>query len=298
MTQRHKEHEGSGFGVRQHAAALSAGSALPVLKTGASPCSASSRCQSSGSRLEGVEGSLRGDPSAPALCTSGRNDRVRNLCLCLLVLICGCEWLFGPDQTAPNCVVTSPADSSIVSGLVDFRAEASDSNGVTHVEFYVDEALVGFDSTAAFQVEWDTRSLVDRTWHRLCCIAYDPAGNKGYSDTVNAQVVHGQQQDIFHGKFDLGTGYYWPIGFSAEQDDTLSGEFRVVGPGVLSKFIWLDKANYQEFQASQPYVPLLQVENKTELSVREGVPTTDSFYLVFVNLSGSDITCWARFTLE
>ncbi|OYD15030.1 hypothetical protein CH330_06835 [candidate division WOR-3 bacterium JGI_Cruoil_03_51_56] len=220
------------------------------------------------------------------------------MALSIVLFFCGCDWIFGPDQNPPVCIITSPADSSIVSGLVDFRAEAIDTNDVTCVEFYADGDFIGGDSTENYGKKWDTNNLGEGTWHWLFCIAYDPSGNKGYSDTVNVQVVQGRQQDIFHGQFELPNGYYWSVEFQAEPSDTMSGQARVVNTGILSQFIWLDEDNYRNFQEGRSYTPLFQADNIVELSVHETVTTSGSFYLVFVNTSGSAIICWARFTLD
>ncbi len=214
----------------------------------------------------------------------------------LALVLAGC-WLF-EDSSPPVCQMLQPTDSSLVSGIVLVRAEATDTSGVSEVEFFVDGSRIGTDATRPYEVEWDTRNLENQSWHQLFCRAEDFSGNKGYSDTVNVQVSVGSEQDIFHGRFSLQSGYYWPVQFSAELGDTVAGEFRLSGPGVLSRFIWLDAGNYREFQAGRSYSAILEEVNRAEFTVRAGVTKSDSFYLVFLNTSGSQITCWVRFSLE
>lgn len=215
----------------------------------------------------------------------------------LVLAFAGCDWLFGVDTEPPRCSVEQPADSAIVSGLVQFRAEASDTQGVSRVDFFVDGALLAIDSAPSWSVDWDTRGLVERSWHRLHCVAYDPAGNAGYSDTISVEVVGGGASAVFHGRIDLPTGYFFPVQFSARAGDTLDGGFRLTG-GALSRFSWLDAANYELFRAGNPYSAVYERQNSNNDEVRMAVPGDGTYHLVFLNTSGDSISCWARFSLE
>jgi hypothetical protein len=73
----------------------------------------------------------------------------------MVVMFAGCEWLLGLDTTPPTCQISSPADSSLVNGLVSIAATATDSIGVERVEFYVDGSLVGTDSSSPYAGSWD-----------------------------------------------------------------------------------------------------------------------------------------------
>jgi hypothetical protein len=219
------------------------------------------------------------------------------LVVCALLLFSACDWLFGVDTTPPLCTIDSPSDSAIVSGVVVVQATATDTQGVRLVSFYADGVLLGADSTAGFSVEWDTRSLDELSWHELFCVAEDNSGNLGYSESTMVQVVQGGARDIFHGRIDLPTGYYFPLQFSAQAGDTVEGEFRLTA-GVLSRFIWLDSSNFVLFQGGQSYVPLLEEANRSSFSMAQPVGVSDQFHLVFLNTSGDSISCWARFRLE
>jgi len=218
------------------------------------------------------------------------------LALVLGLLTSGCDWLL--DKEPPVCHVLAPADSAMVSGMVLVQASAFDSNSVTCVNFYADGAMFASDSTESYSGQWDTQGLAEHSWHSLFCIAYDFAGNIGYSETLQVEVVSAGGRAIYHGRIDLGSGYYYPVGFTASTGDTLAGDFRVQSGGALTSFLWLDKANYHLFQASSPYTSLLREDNRTELSVSQAVVTNDSFYLVFLNTGGSQISIWARFSVE
>jgi hypothetical protein len=96
------------------------------------------------------------------------------------------------DQTPPTTAITSPADGATVSGTVTVNADASDDVGVAKVEFYVDGALKGTDSTAPYQLGWNTVSVANGS-HVLQSKAYDAVNNVGASPpitvTVNNPVV-------------------------------------------------------------------------------------------------------------
>jgi len=233
----------------------------------------------------------------------GKRGKARGVPLARLVLGLvlgllgtGCDWLF--DKEPPVCHIVAPADSAMVSGIVLVQASAFDSSAVTCVDFYADGAMFASDSTESYSGQWDTQGLVEHSWHSLYCVAYDFAGNAGYSETVHVEITSAGGRAIYHGRIDLASGYYFPVGFLAEPGDTLAGDFRVQSGGNLSSFLWLDKANYDLFRNSAPYTPLLREDNRAELSVSRAVATSDSFYLVFLNTGGSQVSLWVRFSVE
>lgn len=240
--------------------------------------------------------SERGAPDAVVRSSRGALVLSGRMLAAGLLLLAGC-WLFD-DNVAPVCVIVQPTDSSAVSGVVLVRAEATDSSGIKQVEFYVDGTRLAASESYPYEANWDTQELPGSSWHKLFCIAEDLFGNKGYSDTVNVQVVEVGEKSIFHGRFKLPTGYYWPVPFAAVAGESLVGDFRISGSGVLSRFIWLTAEHYRAFAEGRSYLPLIQETNRPELTVRALVAASDSFYLVFLNTSGAQIDCWVRFSLE
>lgn len=92
------------------------------------------------------------------------------------------------DLTVPIVDITSPTDSSIVGNtgdIVTINANASVDMGVTKVEFYVDETLVGDSVYAPYSYNW--QASVGN--HSLCAKAYDAAGNIGSSASINVIVL-------------------------------------------------------------------------------------------------------------
>jgi thermitase len=87
------------------------------------------------------------------------------------------------DTTPPGIVITSPADSSTVAGMVSVSVSTTDNVGVVKVELYVDGALYGTSVNSPFSIKWNTRKAA-RGVHTLEAKAYDAAANVGASPTA------------------------------------------------------------------------------------------------------------------
>lgn len=219
------------------------------------------------------------------------------LAIAFLVLS-GCEWLLKLDRVPPVCYLRSPVDSSTVCGSVVIRAEAVDSVGVSRIDFYLDNVWIGTESSAVGSVVWETDTLPQQSWHSIFCVAFDLAGNAGFSETANVRIELPAQRNIYHGTFDLRNGQGLSIGFGARQGDSLIGDARVASNGVVSRFLWVDRTNYGLYRRQQAFVPIVSMSNVRELTLARAVPQSDSFYLVFENTTGYAQTYWARFRLE
>lgn len=89
-----------------------------------------------------------------------------------------------PSDTTPPTVSASEAGTS---GTITLSATASDNVGVGKVEFYVDGALVGTDTAAAWSMPYDSTTLVNGS-HSLTAKAFDAAGNSTTSTAVTFSV--------------------------------------------------------------------------------------------------------------
>ncbi len=95
----------------------------------------------------------------------------------------------GQGDTQPPVVeVSSPAEQEFVAGPVALIADASDDVGVTHVEFYVDGALIDTATSpepdGTWSGDWDPASA-DPGYAAVTAVAYDAATNQ----TTSAPVV-------------------------------------------------------------------------------------------------------------
>jgi large repetitive protein len=104
-----------------------------------------------------------------------------------------------PDTTGPITTIYNPLAGATVSGTIDYRARASDVNGVTKVEFYVDTTLIGTDTTPEYnsqtyaydlyRVSWNSASAPNGS-HTLMVKSYDKYGNVG-SRSITVTVSNG-----------------------------------------------------------------------------------------------------------
>ncbi|MHB8122369.1 MAG: Ig-like domain-containing protein, partial [Desulfuromonadaceae bacterium] len=91
------------------------------------------------------------------------------------------------DTTAPVAAITSPTANATVSGTVNVTASASDSVGVSKVEFYVNGALKATDTASPYSYSWDSKSVSNGSYS-ITSKAYDAAGNVGQSSAVSVSV--------------------------------------------------------------------------------------------------------------
>lgn len=96
------------------------------------------------------------------------------------------------DSAAPIAELTSHKDGDSVSGVVNLVAQANDDEGgagVSKVEFYANDSLVGTATEAPYTAEWDASNLADGNY-TLKVKAFDQTGNTS-THTVNVRVQNG-----------------------------------------------------------------------------------------------------------
>ncbi|MFX1365254.1 MAG: Ig-like domain-containing protein [Promethearchaeota archaeon] len=83
------------------------------------------------------------------------------------------------DYNAPTVDITGDlVNLDAVRGVVPISAAASDNIGVSLVEFYIDNNLIGSDYDAPYSYQWDSRSVSEGK-HSVKVISYDTSGNRG-----------------------------------------------------------------------------------------------------------------------
>ncbi|MBE0609071.1 MAG: S8 family serine peptidase [Dehalococcoidia bacterium] len=94
-----------------------------------------------------------------------------------------------PPDAPPTVSITSPTGGATVSGTVNVVAAASDDNGVTQVEFFVDGTPIGVDTSSAggWSVSWDTTAYAN-SGHSLTAVATDTASQTANSAAVTVNV--------------------------------------------------------------------------------------------------------------
>ena len=144
------------------------------------------------------------------------------------------------DATPPAVAIAGPAGGSTVNGSVSVAANASDDVGVSAVQFQLDgQDLGAADSSAPYEVSWDTRAAADGT-HRLTAVARDAAGNTTTSSPVtvtvnNAPPPDTTQPDVAVTAPRPGATVAGSVGLAADAGDDVgvaSVQFRVDGQDV------------------------------------------------------------------
>jgi len=90
---------------------------------------------------------------------------------------------------APTITITNPSEGETVSGTVTITVDATDDDGVTQVEFFVNDASIGVDSDGSngWSVSWDTTAYSDNTSYTLTATATDTAGQNS-SSSISVSV--------------------------------------------------------------------------------------------------------------
>ena len=119
----------------------------------------------------------------------------------------------GPVDNSPTVNVTDPSEGATVSGSsVLVAATASDDNGVTQVEFFVDGGSIGVDTTSPYSVSWDSTTVPDGA-HSVSATATDTIGQTS-SDSNNVTVDNVPDANMHVGDLDgsavvTGPGGKW-----------------------------------------------------------------------------------------
>jgi hypothetical protein len=97
----------------------------------------------------------------------------------------------GSDTTPPSVTMTSPAEGATISGTVAVSADASDTSGISKVDFYRDSGVwIGTATTASgisYSINWNTTGLTAGA-HTLYAIATDTANNTATSALRNITI--------------------------------------------------------------------------------------------------------------
>ena len=94
----------------------------------------------------------------------------------------------GGDVTPPVVDILSPGEGATVSNTLIVRADANDNVGVTEVRLMIDGAVVATDTSAPYELEWNTTSWSNGT-HSLRVRAVDAANNSG-DDVISVNVAN------------------------------------------------------------------------------------------------------------
>jgi len=93
------------------------------------------------------------------------------------------------DQEAPSVVITSPTEDSVQATTFNIDVTATDDIGVTTVNLYANDKLVGSDSVFPFTFSIDSNDFADGDIS-FVAHAFDAAGNLGESLERRVNIAH------------------------------------------------------------------------------------------------------------
>jgi hypothetical protein len=89
------------------------------------------------------------------------------------------------DTQGPTLSLTTPADGSYVLNPITIAATATDASGVAKVDFYINDQLVGTDTSAPYNFYWNTALYADGNY-AIKVVATD---NVGHTSTLTNNVT-------------------------------------------------------------------------------------------------------------
>ena len=111
----------------------------------------------------------------------------------------------GNDRSLAVVAITSPNSGDTVIGTVNVAATASDNTAVSRVEFFVNGASLGSDTTFPYAFSWNTSTLA-RGSYTLTARAYDTANNVQQSAGVVVTVpISATMNTVVTGNSAVGT---------------------------------------------------------------------------------------------
>lgn len=98
------------------------------------------------------------------------------------------------DTIDPSVAITSPQDGATVNASLTVSVSVTDEGGVEQVDLYVDGELVASNTTFPYTFAWDTYAYANSD-HDLMAVAYDTAGNEGWSSVITVTVANESEAD-------------------------------------------------------------------------------------------------------
>jgi tetratricopeptide (TPR) repeat protein len=112
--------------------------------------------------------------------TNGSGSTTRNVTL-----------LIETPDNPPTITITNPTNGQTVSGTITIQVDATDDNGISRVEIYIDNVLTATLTTAPYTYQWDTTTATNGS-HTLRATVNDTA-NQIADDQVTVNVNNSSQ---------------------------------------------------------------------------------------------------------
>ena len=85
----------------------------------------------------------------------------------LFLIYWGCEE--EQDTTPPTVSISSHSSGQSVKGIITITVTTQDNEGISKVEFFIDDSLVLTDTESPYQYEWNTTQYEDISEYIKSC---------------------------------------------------------------------------------------------------------------------------------
>ncbi len=103
---------------------------------------------------------------------------------------------FISDTVPPTVAIATPTEGSVVSGVTQFTANASDESGIAGVQFKLNGNNIGSeDVTAPYELSWDSAKVLNGSY-TLTATATDSAGNGTTSAPITFNAANAPKVTI------------------------------------------------------------------------------------------------------
>ena len=110
--------------------------------------------------------------------------KLHPLLFVLFLIYWGCEEEVEEDTTPPTVSISSPVSGQSVNEIIIITVTTQDNEGISKVEFFIDDSLVLTDTESPYQYECNTTQYDDNSEHIVKVISYDNSDNSTESQPI------------------------------------------------------------------------------------------------------------------
>ena len=88
------------------------------------------------------------------------------------------------DTTPPTVTISSHSSGQSVNEIVTIIVTTQDNEGISKVEFFIDDSLVLTDTESPYQYDWNTTQYEDNSEHIVKVVSYDNSDNFTQSQPI------------------------------------------------------------------------------------------------------------------
>ena len=95
------------------------------------------------------------------------------------------------DTTPPTVSISSHSSGQTVNEIITITVTTQDNEGISKVEFFIDDSLVLTDTESPYEYDWNTTQYEDLSEHIVKVISYDNSDNSTESQPILLIVRNG-----------------------------------------------------------------------------------------------------------